>query len=288
MDSKDIPFQRIMMSEPFKFQVGPDLKEYFVHKEAFVAISPVLRVLITGKMREAREGVAVWEDIEESDFLGLCEFAYTGKYGMPEFTGTEPSLPYAPEGEALGVYGKNAHLRSLLDMEWEGCQATKTSIDQFVHKSYQPSRYIPSILRCPHPSSSKFHFDHYLRRHVNMYILGDRYDIAQLQHLATANLRHALRVCRETWNSVNGLTKVIRLIYDSTRPGDDLREVISMYVAIKSEYLFLHVDMDLLRKDCLEFASDVLAQVVTLSRLKSTMNKEAQGKRKRSDDEDGS
>ncbi|KAI0137715.1 hypothetical protein F4776DRAFT_105178 [Hypoxylon sp. NC0597] len=274
-----------MASQPLKLLVGRDHKEYFIHKAAFALISPVLECFIEGRKSAECEGVAVWESIEESDFLGLCEFAYSGKYSVPEIEGEIRKLPLRPKGEAAKVYGDGRELPALHEMKKQ--EDARDAVLEFLDK-YERCRG-PELRYClPLPMSRNRDWTPYLLRHVHMCLLGFRYDVAGLLSFAIPSLASALASYRETWDSARAIVELIRLIYDKTKPGNDLRDLISMYVALKSEDLFLHDDVDATREEYPEFASDVLAYTLKFSRAKSKYwnDQGAQRKRKGSDGED--
>ncbi|KAI2469570.1 hypothetical protein F4781DRAFT_214885 [Annulohypoxylon bovei var. microspora] len=244
----------IMSSKPFKFLIGPSRKEYFVHTEAFISISPVLRDLITGSMKEAVEGVAILEDIDENAFLGLCEFAYSGKYTELKSEGTLPKLPYRPTDEAWKVYGGSVIPMSLWFIgKHPGHRHRWTSIAEFQTKG---RKFTQADVQ-----GYQYHLEDWTKHilhHANMYILGDTYDVSRLQQLALSNINHILSFFRDTWDSIPSVEQLIRLVYKSTLEHDELRELVSSYVALKSENLFLHPDMRRVRTDFPEFCSDVL------------------------------
>src|SRR6478735_10692651 len=62
-------YTRSLASKPFLFVVGPEAKEFHVHKELIGRQSPVLNALVNGNMREAREGRVVWADLDVDTFV---------------------------------------------------------------------------------------------------------------------------------------------------------------------------------------------------------------------------
>ncbi|KAF5249843.1 hypothetical protein FANTH_4894 [Fusarium anthophilum] len=73
-------FEESLASKPFLFVVGPEAKEFHVHKELIGRLSPVLNALVNGNMREAREGRVVWADLDVDTFVRFAKFAYSGDY----------------------------------------------------------------------------------------------------------------------------------------------------------------------------------------------------------------
>ncbi|KAH8193963.1 hypothetical protein TruAng_011870 [Truncatella angustata] len=85
---------RIAQSRPFRFIVGLNEKEFFMHADLVASMSKVLNVLVNGscngtaKLDEARTSLAVWADVDEGTFVRFCEFAYTSNYRA-----ADPALP---------------------------------------------------------------------------------------------------------------------------------------------------------------------------------------------------
>ena len=68
----------------FHFLVGENRTRITIHTEILRLCSPPLYALATnGVMKESINQEAVLEDVEESVFLGFCEFAYRGFYVTP-------------------------------------------------------------------------------------------------------------------------------------------------------------------------------------------------------------
>jgi hypothetical protein len=73
-----------MASKPFRFLVGPEKREFTLHSEVVSRLSPSLNALVNGGMKEAGQGVAVWDDVNAETFVRFGKFAYTGDYDVAE------------------------------------------------------------------------------------------------------------------------------------------------------------------------------------------------------------
>ncbi|KAF9775249.1 hypothetical protein IL306_006665 [Fusarium sp. DS 682] len=73
-------FEESLASKPFLFVIGPEAKEFHVHKELIGRLSPVLNALVNGNMREAHEGRVVWADLDVETFVRFAKYAYSGDY----------------------------------------------------------------------------------------------------------------------------------------------------------------------------------------------------------------
>ncbi|KAI8957248.1 hypothetical protein F5Y11DRAFT_98616 [Daldinia sp. FL1419] len=106
-----IPYEIIAASKPFRFLVGTEKKEFFMHSELVARISKPLRTLVEGEWKEGKEKSAEWSDVDEGTFVRFCEFAYSGDYMAAEpFDDTATPLkdqggvrvtPFEPQLEGL-------------------------------------------------------------------------------------------------------------------------------------------------------------------------------------------
>lgn len=77
----DIPFRNILKSSRlFRFLVGPDKREFFVHASLVASQSKVLDSLVNGAMKEAEDGCTTWENVSEDTFVRFGQYIYTGDY----------------------------------------------------------------------------------------------------------------------------------------------------------------------------------------------------------------
>ncbi|GIZ37863.1 hypothetical protein CKM354_000129400 [Cercospora kikuchii] len=77
-------YREIATTKPFRFIVGSNAVEFFVHPAVIVQHSEPLAKLMHGDMREAREGQARIEEVDENTFARFVEFCYTKDYPAAE------------------------------------------------------------------------------------------------------------------------------------------------------------------------------------------------------------
>ncbi|KAK0391205.1 hypothetical protein NLU13_0706 [Sarocladium strictum] len=77
--SLPVPIKELT-SKPFTFIVGPEKKEFHIHRDVVARISEPLNVLVNGNMTEAAEGKVEWPDVDEETFIRFSQYAYTGEY----------------------------------------------------------------------------------------------------------------------------------------------------------------------------------------------------------------
>ncbi|WQF85724.1 Putative SKP1/BTB/POZ domain superfamily protein [Colletotrichum destructivum] len=188
-----LDMEKVLQSRTVKFIVGCNEKEFSVHEFSFCSISPALRALLTGGMKESVEGKVVWDDVEPATFTDnkvdslksyLQSDAYQG--AQHQFSKKCSTQPLEPE-IGQGSHPKNgaAYLRS----DWlEDLEFSKTGIaDVFMSQA-------------------------------KLYILADKYGIEGLRSLCLHRLQQSLLHCLGTSEFENLLLDVIEFVFSKTRP----------------------------------------------------------------------
>ncbi|KAF4963668.1 hypothetical protein FSARC_8312 [Fusarium sarcochroum] len=98
-------FEESLASKPFLFIIGPEHKEFHVHKELIGQLSKVLNALVNGNMREAHEGRVDWPDLDVDTFVRFAKFAYSGDYNGAEPELCEMAIASQGEQEAIDLTG---------------------------------------------------------------------------------------------------------------------------------------------------------------------------------------
>ena len=65
-------------SHPFRFTIGPEKQEFWVHSAVISRLSPVLNVLINGTFKEGRNLHAELETVDPDTFSSFLRYAYAG------------------------------------------------------------------------------------------------------------------------------------------------------------------------------------------------------------------
>ncbi|KAM3496823.1 hypothetical protein MY10362_009806 [Beauveria mimosiformis] len=96
-----IPYDTILVAQPFRFLVGPKKQDFYIHTSLLASQSRTLDALVYGQMKEAVNGCTVWEDVSEDTFIRFGQYVYTGDYdGAAPFE--PPASPTPPPTEEPG------------------------------------------------------------------------------------------------------------------------------------------------------------------------------------------
>ena len=85
MTGKMLISMRVLSSPPFRFIIGCDRKEFFLHPKAVSRASAPLGALVDGQMSEAKERCALIEDIGPQTFARVGQYVYTGDYHAADY-----------------------------------------------------------------------------------------------------------------------------------------------------------------------------------------------------------
>ncbi|KAK3305250.1 uncharacterized protein B0T15DRAFT_531742 [Chaetomium strumarium] len=73
-----IRWEDIASSDMFRFSVGPERREFTMHRALVAHLSPVLAALVNNtNFKEARGAHAVLEEVDEQTFTLFAQYAYT-------------------------------------------------------------------------------------------------------------------------------------------------------------------------------------------------------------------
>ncbi|PYI11724.1 hypothetical protein BO78DRAFT_466270 [Aspergillus sclerotiicarbonarius CBS 121057] len=261
-------FGKCISSPLFTFIVGQAKREIVVHSAPLASLSSTLDKLINGTMLEAKLHKVDWSGvIEEDTFVRLCEFAYVGDYTPPPcsernarpqtpISASElPKEPHDDECEAetssrsMTKKKKRNPLEALEAHEpWDPfhshilpCKEMSISSHHLRDKlaglhaqftkshaelsSRQRVKFAPT--RHSHPQED---FTPVFLGHAKLYILADTYGILPLAELVLYKLATTLTQFRLCENNVGDVAELVRWSYQSTRPHDALRTLVTTYV----------------------------------------------------------
>ncbi|PYI31191.1 hypothetical protein BP00DRAFT_475633, partial [Aspergillus indologenus CBS 114.80] len=265
---------RIISSPLFTFIVGKAKKEITVHSEALASLSPTLDKLINGEMIEAKTRRVDWSEVtEEATFLRLCEYAYVRNYTPPSCAEREivpprmsvsrlPEQPAEPEplaespdpAEPSDSFNSYVLPRSkkkrFLNMRHR--VGFEKLVEQHWHDDVgREAKYAPQ--GNSHPRED---FTTVFLGHAELCIMADRYGIFSLKELVRHKLATTLTKFTLCQHNVMDLVELIRVLYQSTLPGDAMRNLLTSYVVSAVDQLGASTDFQKLLAEGGDFVLD--------------------------------
>ncbi|KAK0949908.1 hypothetical protein LTR91_026071 [Friedmanniomyces endolithicus] len=73
-------YHQFLQSPPFRFLIGKDREEFFLHPHLVASHSRPLGALVNGSMHEAKERCALLDDTTPATFVRFGQYIYTGDY----------------------------------------------------------------------------------------------------------------------------------------------------------------------------------------------------------------
>lgn len=220
-----IPAVSILSSKVFTFVVGKQKQSFAVHAAALAKASKVIDVLLNGEMKEAKEGLVEWPDMNVQTFLRFMQWAYTGTYDVPEPKSIAEEAKAAAEGAS-----KHVNQNALTGLG-RGTALTW----QFKDNDRYPSATIPFTAR-PNLNSLEGYNDIFLC-HAELYIAADMYDVGVLKQLALHRLHVTLEAFTLYPSQLASIVNLVLYVCENTRVGDDLCNMLAVYVACIAEDL---------------------------------------------------
>lgn len=168
---------RIIDSTLFEFVVTEEEKSFFLHCDAIAGLSPALRALINGGMREAQERRVVWPDVRTDTFIRFAQFAYSGDYDYMVLKMVEIST---------GNDSEQSRSEFLATIQ------TKEGRDESVQKRYdQVACNISSSTPHTNTNTPKSYLPLFLG-HARLYSLAEKYRVESLKTLTLNKLEQCL------------------------------------------------------------------------------------------------
>ncbi|KAI1658340.1 hypothetical protein F4813DRAFT_46488 [Daldinia decipiens] len=267
-----VPYEIIAASKPFRFLVGPDEKEFFMHSELVARMSKPLWTLVNGEWKEGNERYTEWPDIDEGTFVRFCEFAYTGNYKAAEpFEDTPTPLNEKESGEATSPTPRLVPNRKQIFKKAE--LVMKEPL--LVPNRRQMFKKAELVMKEPLPLPSKkdiiwrefqgeindgpdgrveetsntvpsANYSEVLLSHARLYAFADCYDIDTLMELSIRKLHRTLKVFNlHKGARVTDIAQLIDYSYRNTvNKGDNhdkLRNLLATYTACNIEEMWPNV-----------------------------------------------
>lgn len=217
--------------------------------------SAPLVALMNGLMREASEGVAELEDIDEQTFVRFCEYAYTGDYTPTQrhhipaaSTHDQAETSLSTEhffGTPKKKKGKGTALFSSFEIADNSCdQCGRGAIPkQILWDNFKRRDYLV-VSPKSQPSEKLEECDTFLC-HARVYVFADKYDIANLRILALDKLHQLLCGFKVAESQMGAIVDLIRYSYsnDNTKDNeaghtrDSLRSMVAEFAVCHFEII---------------------------------------------------
>jgi len=218
--------------------------------------------MMNGSMREAIDGVATLEGVDEQTFERFCEYAYMGDYTpaqqqnvLASFNFDGGEIPTHMGDLAEGVFAASKKFKKKKDVSRfagyddveESCGQcvlcgqrgrgvpTKILWDEFQRRKY--SAAIPKFRPREFLDESEYK-DGPFHCHARVYVFAEMYEIADLRSLALDKLHQALCSFKVAAGQMGSVIDLVRFSYcnDNTRDNeagqdiDSLRRMIVLFV----------------------------------------------------------
>ncbi|KAG9240865.1 hypothetical protein BJ878DRAFT_578709 [Calycina marina] len=251
-------------SKQFVFVVGDNQAAFPVHAAVIAKQSKALDSLINGPMKEASEGKAILEDIEEDTFIRFCQFAYSGDYTTPDFTHIPtielPNIP-TPPGIATDRDDSRSTEPELepepaVDDGWGSTpkkpekpkNPSKSSLlRQSLHDQLYDVETNCTILaaRCKIRENSDPTEDYttVFIGHAQLYVFAEKWGIASLKTLALSKLHKTLTTFTLYAVRRPDIAALLRYTFSNNHTPDlvdavdDLRSLVMLYTVSEAENL---------------------------------------------------
>ncbi|KAG6096481.1 hypothetical protein E4U14_007941 [Claviceps sp. LM454 group G7] len=250
------PYEEIITFKPFKFVVGKEGKEVYMHSALVARWSKVLEKMMSSPFIEGQQGYAVLADEDVRTVAAFAEFVYTGDYHLPSVEApldskTERDSITKPYGGikldrlSLSDSGTESHdtsdcrdsdkPRSGLVQSVIGSPVTATIVQAVakVHTLDVPSAPAPpSVPPAPvlNPGSMRTDYSEFFIAHAKVFAFADCYGIDALMDLSMRRLHQALCGFRLSKTRVGDILALVRFCYE--RPGPEkLKRLVASYSA---------------------------------------------------------
>lgn len=186
----------ILKSNPIKFLVGPEQREYTIHAYLVAHQSEALKALINGNWREIHEGCVIWEHCDEGTFLRFGQFAYTGHYDGSEpkkrVVKEQPVVSSVAESLVKPAAAKPVPVAVPKFKNYTGTISPEMSKRDSLWKEFSELHPEPAARRPANRNGPDDDCTEVFLSHARMYVFADYYGILALQDLALRMLRRAL------------------------------------------------------------------------------------------------
>ncbi|KAG6285139.1 hypothetical protein E4U46_006146 [Claviceps purpurea] len=218
---KASPYEEIIAFKPFKFVVGKEEKEIYMHSALVAKWSKVLDKMMNGLFIEGQQGYAVLADEDVKTVAAFAEFVYTGDYHLSSEE-SPPDSPPKPHSTA-DCKDNDKELGRPRNDHWEAFAKSKECDFPVQGPQTQPAPVL-------NPGSMRMDYSEFFIAHAKVFVFADCYGIDALVNLSTRKLHEALCGFRLSKTRVGDILALVRFCYE--RPGPEkLKRLVASYSA---------------------------------------------------------
>lgn len=259
----------VASSSTYRFLVGADKEEFFVHAQLLGYNSPVLGAMINSSFAENVEKTVKWDDIDVRTFVSFWQFLYTGTYDDPVLSTAVPQKPisdiavksHPDRGQFTGDLSKPD------DAEGWGITSTKRKMKKKKNIAVSCSWYPPTHSDSTTKKSLLSEFERlgvsdFLPRgalwnqsneatrreevashgdifthHAQVATLADRYDMPRLASLALSRLQQCLKCYNIDRSGPSEVVALLQFCFMEPR-YEMLRQLVVLYAACHTRKLW--------------------------------------------------
>jgi hypothetical protein len=280
----------------FQFKLGQPPQSLHLHTALVAKHSPFLASLMTGPMREAREGTATIHDVEVDSFTRFAEYIYGGDYSkvQPRVVGSElgeatqnhdisedapfevppPPLedPPGPElfVEEFGGWGVSSKPKYRKIARKGSSVQTPASLADYSVMRPMTEAFIVKVqdsdVEPAGDNGIQYDFAEVLLCHARVYSMADRFQIPKLKELAVHRIYTVLRHVEDTDHCYLGnLVSLLDYVYvhtmDLKSTKEPLRDLLAHYAALHFRELMEGADFKAYLAQNGEFTQDVCEKI---------------------------
>ncbi|KAG6011790.1 hypothetical protein E4U43_008128 [Claviceps pusilla] len=242
-------YASFMASKPFEFVVGPEKKVFAIHSALVASQSAVLERLVNGDMKEAKEGSAVLEHVDEQTFIRFSQYAYMGIYRYPSYRPGPPHNAdsdnninnnqdgWMKETEAHCHKCRYCGKRCYGNEPRHGQMTKGKKLWNDFEKQLSSSEPYMVMKTASRLNDGEENDAELLLCHAKLYVFADSYGIEPLMKLSLSTLHYVLVKVSQSNDMASMAVKLLLYCYENDTP-EALREIVVEYAACRVEHLW--------------------------------------------------
>ncbi|QUC23386.1 uncharacterized protein UV8b_07627 [Ustilaginoidea virens] len=244
----------IAASKPFTLVIGPHRREFIMHSAKVAGLSPALKALVNGPMREGVEGRVEWDFLDDLSFLCFFNYAYTNRYDATKIKADAKPGMSASSNPDLSV---TTVLDTKMVVKFDDGQFTSRGWPVRQTSRVKPRKDILSkraalwthfcCLKKPRDDPDERNEEaiiaggelppEQLVCNAKLYAFADYYGIEDLKVLAYNKLHKDLRDAAECRLRLSNVVSLLQYCCDRPVP-DELKELVVLYVACQFDNIW--------------------------------------------------